>query len=146
MAYLQIKHAAITSDTWKDLLPGRLQIGLKANTSVNPKPNGTAVTEVQTHSFENPRYTIQNVQLGPGATDLTIAQLHAMVKLAFDGTNPIYLRCQYGGDVDVVGSDGITTEIPVLLESAPVVIDPTDSKDAYRPVVNLTFTETGVTS
>ena len=117
-------------------------VGGQANITSNPDANGTAVVEVQTQSFNNLAYNIQGVHFTGSAGTLTYHIMLEMLKQKYDGTNAITLQVQYGTSTDLVGSDGATTSIPIVVKSFNFPIKTTDSKDGYMPVATIQLIET----
>ena len=108
-----------------------ITIGWKSNTVAKANANGTEAVEVQTQSFENPSYSLQGVGLIEGAGNLTYAILLDMAKNKYNGSNGITLTVDYGvGGTDLlVGSDGTTTDIPVVIKSFNFPIDTKEYDD-----------------
>ena len=117
-------------------------VGAQANITSNPDANGTGVTEVQTLSFNNLMYNIQGVHFTGTANTLTYVALLNMLKHKYDGTNAITLQVQYGDGTDLVGSDGTTTSIPVVVKNFNFPIKTDDSRDGYMPVASIQLVET----
>lgn len=115
------------------------------NTVTSPKANGGSVSEIQTQSFDNPTYTITGAHFTGGAGSITYDALLAMAKLKYDGTNAITLEVRYGltgSTIDLVGSDGSTTAITVILNSFNFPISTKDTLQGYIPVGNIILQET----
>lgn len=125
-----------------------VQVAFTANTTAKPKVNAGSVTEVQTHGFENPLYTLQGVQLTEESSTLTYGAILSMAKNKYDGTNGITLTVNYGVSADklLVASDGVTTAIPVVVKSFNFPIPVADIYEGasrfHLPVLSITLQET----
>ena len=117
--------------------------GGKKNIDVSPSANIEGPVKVQTQSFENLNFQIQGVHYTGEAGTLTWANVLTLYRHKFDNSNPAYLEVTYGDTKQLTGSDGVTTKIPVILESFNFPISTKDSKNGYMPVGSLTFKETG---
>ena len=138
MTYVKLTHDGTTYTVQAT----SVTVGGQANIVTTPDANGTEVTEVQTLSFANPIYNIQGVHFTGVADTLTYSALLDMLKHKYDGTNAITLQVRYGEDVDLVGSDGTTTSIPVVVKNFNFPITTKDSKDGYMPVASIQLVET----
>ena len=123
--------------------------------NIDGKPNANYDTEkcsrVQSLSLENPKYNLLNVKLGEGG--LTFELLQQFYKLPNDDSDPIILNVVYGTKdslsnsspetfKDLVGFDGVTTDIPVTVTgNLNVPFNTTDSRHAYMPSFGIMFKE-----
>ena len=131
-----------------------VQVGWKNNNMAKSKANGGSVVEVVTQSFENPVYTLQGVHLvneGLESTSvMTYSDLLAMAKNQYTGSNAITLGFTYsqsGSTESLVGSDGSTTAIPVVIESFNFPINARNkysdgTNEYYIPVGTIVLRET----
>jgi hypothetical protein len=119
-----------------------VQVGLKKNNEVKPIDNGTALAYVQTVSYENPRYSIRGVHFTGETGTLTYADVLALIRLKYGTSSAPTLTVTYGTSSTLVGADGTTTAIKVILDSADFPIDTGDSNRGYLPVATLNFIET----
>lgn len=127
-----------------------VQVGWNNNIVAKPKVNGGSVVEAQTLGFENPTYTLQGVQLTEEAGTLMYSTLISMAKNQYDGSNGITLTVDYGSTSSklLVGSDGTTTAIPVVVKSFSFPIAVKDgmydngSNKFYVPTLNINLQET----
>lgn len=120
-------------------------IGWTNNTVSKPNANGTSVSEIQTQSFENPLYTLRNVELLEssslyGSAMLTYPVLISMLKNKYDGTNGILLSVNYGASSSkkLVRSDGVTEDIPVVIKSFSPTIGLDKTYDGSATTYNMT--------
>lgn len=124
----------------------RLIVSGKTNTDAKPDVNGADAVSVQTLSYENPKYVFDGVELTgtarAGETALTYAKVLDIYRNRYDGTNGVTVSCIYGTSTNLVGVDGTTTNIPVVLSDYSLPLDAKDSKDAELPSMKLTFMET----
>ena len=116
----------------------QVSIAWKNNNDGKPDANNTEAYEVQTQSFDNPVYRLQNAQL---TGTLTYSVLLNMAKNKYTGSNAITLKVNYGGTY-LVASDVSTTSIPVVIDSFSVNINHKDSKEGTIPSYNITLRET----
>jgi len=114
----------------------------QSNTFSKPNANGTDIVEVQTQSFNNPLYNIGGIHFTGASGTLSYPILLSMLKHKYDGTNAITLEVQYGNGTNLVGSDGVTTSIPVIVKSFNFPINTGDTDDGYMPVASLNLIET----
>lgn len=111
----------------------------KKTNSKKPNANPTDIVKVQTTSIENPKYVIGGIKLGVTGY-MTYAQLLSIIKLLPDDTNYLTLSVTYGDGSQLTAYDGVTTDIPVVLDNnMDIVISVIDSRDGYLPS-NLTMT------
>lgn len=145
LPYVKIAHSLLTPTEVKvycnSVIPD-----YRNNIDVKPNANGTTAAEVNTLSFENPKYMLNGIHfLLADTTSLQFSQLLTLLKLKYDGSNAPVLKVHYGttpNDTDLVASDGVTTSIKVIVENFSFPIDVTQSKNGYMPIVNLTLRET----
>lgn len=117
-------------------------VGMQGNVFNKPNVNGDSVSVVQTQSFTNPLYTIQGVHFTGATGTLSYPVLLSMLKHKYDGSNAITLEVQYGDSSLLVGSDGSSTLIPVVVKSFNFPIQTTDSVNGYMPIGSITLLET----
>lgn len=136
-------HIKLTHDSTTYLVNG-IGVAVAGNVNLFNKPlaNGTDIAEIQTQSYNNPNYSISGIHFTGVAGSLTYAALLSMYKNKYDGSNPIYLEVQYGDSDNLVGADGTTTSIPVVVSSFTFPISTSDSRKGYMPVASLNLTET----
>jgi len=133
----------LTYNNTEYLVPATgVTVGMQNNVFSETSVNGSSVSEVQTQSFTNPLYNIQGVHFTGVSGTLTYGVLLSMLKHKYDGTNEITLEVRYGDSTDLVGSDGLTTVIPVVVKSFNFPILTTDSQDGYMPVGTIQLLET----
>jgi len=124
-----------------------VQIGGNKNVDVKPYTNSGGPVEGQTLSYENLTYTLQGVHYTGESGTLTWPAMLSMYRHGYDGDDtgvngPIVLNVTYGNDVNLVGTDGVTTDIRVLVKSFSLPIDAKDSRNGYLPIGNITLVET----
>lgn len=142
MSYVKISHSSLTPTT-VNIYCDNVSINWKNNIEAKPNANGTDIAEVNTKSFENPQYKLGNIHfLLSDTTSLQYSQLLALSKIKYDGTNAPTLQVQYGSGTNLVGSDGISTSIKVIIESWDYPIDVKNTKLGYMPIVNINLRET----
>lgn len=115
--------------------------GSKNNDS-KPDTSSNALTEVQTQSFENPKYVLSGVQIRPESGFLTYAHILSLYTHKYISTNPCTLNITYDSNKTVSSLATGTAGIKVVLESFSIKFDTKDSRDAYIPTGTLTFRET----
>lgn len=143
MTSLQIKHTSINGGSYINISSNNVTVGGKKNNIASPNANlNGSIVEVQTQSIENLTYNIPNVHFTGSSTVLSYADVLTLYRATFDGTNPAYLKVVYGTATSLVGVDGTTVEIPVILQSFSFPVNVKDSRDGYMPIGNLTFIET----
>lgn len=121
-------------------------VGFKRDIVAEPYANGGTMAKVQTQSQENIRYSLQGIHVagsGESSTILSYADVLTLSKLDFTGANAPKLIVVYGTASSLVGYDGATTSIPVVVESFNFVLDAGDSLNGYRPSLNMNLVETG---
>jgi hypothetical protein len=108
----------------------------------NPNANGNEIVEIQTQSYNNPTYSISGIHFTGVSGTLSYPNLLSMYRHKYNGTNPIYLVVSYGTSSSLVGADGVSTSIPVVMKSYTFPLNTGDSRNAYLPVASATFIET----
>jgi hypothetical protein len=145
LPYVKIAHSLLTPTEVK-IYCNSVTPDWRNNIDVKPNANGTSAVEVNTLSFENPKYQINGIHFILADTNsLQFSQLQTLSKIKYDGTNAPVLKVHYGNspnDTDLVASDGVTTNIKVIVENWTFPIDVTQSKNGYMPIINLTLRET----
>jgi hypothetical protein len=143
MGSVQLKQASINSGNYLTVLCDSIRVSGKKSNIKKPNANlNGSIVEVQTQSIENPSYVVANVNITGGSGTLTYSHILSLYRLAFTGYNPVYLKFVSGSSTGLVGVDGSTTEIPVILESFDIVYNHLSSAEGSIPLVNLTFVET----
>jgi hypothetical protein len=139
---IRLVSSAFTGTTNPQVIGDKVTVSGKKNNVVVPNANVSSIVEVQTQSYENPKYIISNVMLTGSSGILTYPQILQMYRWKYTGTNKIYLTVGYGTASTLVGVDGTTTSIPVMLDDFSLDISAKDTKSAYLPTASLTFVET----
>lgn len=151
MAEIRLLCSAFSTGTSKVLMGTVATVGLRKNNFTKAIENGTDKAIVSTNSYNNPIYTINNIQListsqlsDTTRVPLTYENILEMLDLQYDETipNPVYLKITYGTSSILPQVDATAGPIPVILETANVTFDASDSKNAYIPIASLTFVET----
>ncbi len=151
MAEIRLLCSAFSTGTSKVLMGTVATVGLRKNNFTKAIENGTTKAIVATNSYENPIYSLSNIQLVSTSqladttkVPLTYENILEMMALQYDNTipNPVYLKITYGTSSVVPQVDKTAGPIPVILESANITFDSTDTRNAYLPVASLTFVET----
>jgi len=140
MTIVTLTHADIGTDV-KVLCNNVLVSGNKNNDS-KPDIASDTLTEVQTQSFENPKYVLSNINITGDSGSLTYTHILNLYKLRYIGTNPVVLKIQYGAGTTVPSLTESTSGINVVLDSFSVNFDTKETKNAYIPTATLTFKET----
>jgi hypothetical protein len=157
MANITIAYSGFTGSSTRVVRANSISVGFKRDLQAEPNANfsSTVLAEVQTQGVENPRYSLQGVHLagygetttlafGVATSILTWADLYTLSKIQYNGTNQPILRVGYGptNALQTLSGYAGTTTIPVILESFNLNLDARDSKDAYRPSLNINLLET----
>jgi hypothetical protein len=149
MSEIRILCSAFSGGTSKVCMGTTATVGLRKNNYTQAIENGTNKAIVATNSYENPIYTLNNIQListsqlsDTTRVPITYANILELMRLQYDTTNAPTLKITYGASTVVPQVTGTAGPIPVILESANITFDTNDSKDAYLPVASLTFVET----
>jgi len=146
-----LKCAALTEPTEVRIVAQKTVVAGKKNNNAEPNVAKNEMVEVQTQSFDNPKYTINNVYIINSDTlDTTISyeQFLELLQLEYDGTEDteIILNVNYPNydRTELIALPSLTgsTDIKVVLDTYSVSLDAGDSKDAYLPIGSLVFTET----
>lgn len=143
-ASLTITHASIGGA--KTISARVLAVGFKRNTEAKPNVNGGSMAKVQTQSQENMTYSLNGVTFTGATGELTYADLLTLAKLNYDGTNAPTLAVAYGrgnAATSLIGFDGVTTAIKVIIKDFSGNFDTSDSDGAYRPSFTVNLVETG---
>lgn len=147
MAVITLTSSALTGSPVR-VLCSSVTVGLKKNLSNKPIENGTNLAEINTLSFNNPTYTLNNVKITGASGTLTFKNMLELLKLNYDGTNAPTLTITYGPSTTLEHMEAdnnlaITAEaIPVILDAGSIVISAEDSRNGYLPMASLTFIET----
>jgi hypothetical protein len=139
---ITLTSTAFSGASTRKVYASALRVSHKKNNTVAPLENGTAAAYVQTNSYENPRYVLDNVMLQSDTGYLTYTDVLTLLRTKYGVTNAPTITIAYGTASTLVGVDGTTTAIKVILDSADFSFDTRDSKDARLPVGTLTFIET----
>ena len=146
LPYVKIAHTSLTP-TILTVYCDNVTVSWKNNNDSKPNANGTAAADVNTQSFENPDYTLNNVRfLLANTSSLQYSHLLKLSKIKYDGTNAPILQVHYGksgSEVNLVASDEVSTNIKVLVENWGFPIDVKQTVNGYMPIVNIKFKETG---
>jgi hypothetical protein len=150
--FLTIQHPSINGGVPVNVLCNKLTItGTKHNAK---DPNATitgSIVEVQTQSIENPIYTLSGVYFTNASGTLTYPMLLTLYKLRYGGVGvtgtdqAIVMRAVYGqpgSEITLVGADGVTTSLKVIISSFNFPIDMSNTKDGYIPIGSITLIET----
>lgn len=140
-ATVTISSSALSPST-KTILCSNVTVGFKRDTEMKPLANPGTLAKVQTQSQENPTYSIRGVNLTGASGTLTYSDLLTLAKINFDGTNAPTLTVKYGTATTLVGYDGSTTAIPVILRDFTVNIDTKETLNGYIPQTTINFVET----
>jgi len=144
MTYVKIVHTSLTPTEVK-VYCNQVTTSWRNNTDKKPNANGTTAVEINTKSFENPTYRLQGVHFKlSDTTSLQYAQLISLSKLKYDGTNAPVLKVNYGSGTgyNLVGSDGTSTSIKVIIDSWDFPLDVSSSLNANVPIGSISLTET----
>ena len=135
------------------ILAGSVGISGKKSIDISPSANIEGPAIAQTQSFENLTFNIQRVLFteevfNSGDVDeissITMEDVLTLYRHKFDNSNPAYIEAMYGEDKMLYGSDGVTTKIPVVLETFNFPVDMKTTKNGYIPSGSLVFKETNV--
>ena len=139
-----ITHSLINGGVATPIYCSQVSAGNKRNLVAKPNANIDGPVEVQGKAVENRRINIQRVMYDTTKTTITAEEMEALLGLEYDGTNAPILTVTYGltGSKTLKAMDGVSTSIPVMLESYTYPIDVTDSNQGYMPVGSLIFIET----
>ncbi len=142
MPAITLTSTAFSGSSTRTVLASAVSVGLRKNITVQAPENGDNLGYVQTQSYENPRYAIRGVHFTGASGTLTYADVLNLIKLKYGDVAAPTLTVTYGTTSTLVGSDGTSTAIKVILESCDFPIDVSDSKNGYMPVATLNFVET----
>ncbi len=138
--YIKICNSALTP-TEIIIKCNNLTISGRKNIKNDPNANGLDKVEVQTQSFNNPIYSVSGINFTGEIGTLTMSHLWQLLKLKYDGTNPILLSGTYGNGTKLIGINA-ELEIPVIMDSFNFNISTRDTLNGYMPSGNITFIET----
>lgn len=132
MAEIRLLCSAFSTGTSKVLKGTVATVGLRKNNFTRAIENGTDKAIVATNSYENPIYTLNNIQLiGTTKTSdsipLTYQNILEMLSLQNSGSTPILLKISYGiGDMvpEVTDSFSIVNQ-----SSSGTIFDPNTFTD-----------------
>jgi hypothetical protein len=151
-ATITLTHPSINGGAAVHILCDRITVSGKKTVIANPNSNSTdELVEVQTQSVENLSYSVAGIHYtGASGTltygDVLILLRHKYGGAAATGANAQALLTvtygQAGSTTNLIGFDGSTTSIPVVLKDFNFPIDTRDSKEGYMPIGSLTFLET----
>lgn len=141
MASVTITSSALSPST-KTVVCSQVLVGMKRDVVTNPNANPTYLSYAQTQGVENPTYVLQGVMFTGGSGVLTYADLLTLLKLNYSGSNAPTLSVVYGTSTSLVGYDGSTTAIPVVVKDFTFPIDVRDSRNGYLPSLNINLVET----
>lgn len=147
-AIITLKQSGVNSGDAMTIICQGVTVSGKKTNQVNPNANFDGdIVKIHNVSIDNPVYTINNVRFTGASGVLTYANLLALFRSKFTGSDPVYLKVVYGKTgstsqlVDSQGateSDGIATVVKGFSFSINVV----DSQDGYLPVATITLIET----
>ncbi len=157
-ASVTLTHPSINSGVAVRILCDQVTVGGKRSNIADPNENneGTQV-QVQTQSPQNLIYTIRGVHFTNQTNTLTYAHILTLYRAKYDGTilgssAAALFTVSYGGvdsagkysntPISLVGFDGTTTSLRVVLDDFNFPVDVKDSKDGYRPIASMTLRET----
>jgi hypothetical protein len=149
MSEIRILCSGFSAGSSKVCMGTSVTVGLRKNNYTQPIENGTNKAIVATNSYDNPIYTLSNIQLVSTAdlsdttkVPITYQNILELVRMQYDNTNAPLLQITYGTSTIVPQVSGTAGPIPVILESANITFDASDSQNAYLPVASLVFVET----
>jgi hypothetical protein len=146
MNYVKLTHPSINSGTAVTVLCDQINIGGKKNISNNAYVGGTVQSEIHTQAFENLGIQMQGIHFTGQTNTLTYPMLLTLYRAKYDGLadTTCTLNVVYGSGTQttLVGVDGSTTNIKVVMESFNFPISTKDSKGAYMPVGSINWVET----
>ncbi len=126
------------------ILAGSVGVSGKKSIDISPSANIEGPAIAQTQSFENLTFNIQRVLFTESTDTITMEDVLTLYRHKFNNSDPAYIEAMYGEDKMLYGSDGVTTKIPVVLETFNFPIDMKTTKDGYIPSGSLVFKETNV--
>ena len=126
------------------ILAGSVGVSGKKSIDISPSANIKGPVIAQTQSFENLTFNIQRVLFTESTDTITMEDVLTLYRHKFNNSDPAYIEAMYGEDKMLYGSDGVTTKIPVVLETFNFPIDMKTTKDGYIPSGSLVFKETNV--
>ena len=130
----------------KVLVGSSVKISGNKNLDSKPNENVDGPVTVQTNSYENLVYTINNIHIDTSVVNaITYADLLKIYKHKYTGANPLVLTVTYGsaGVHTLMNLKGETSGINVVLKTFNASIDPAKILDAkILDGITLTFTET----
>lgn len=132
------------------VLAPSISIAGKKNVTAKPDANGNEIVKVQDQSYENLKFSLQNVKI-PSNDDgvdhsLDYDDLITLYTTKYDDTKVALLQITYGNkdnsaSVDLTGSEGLTF-IYVVMDTFNATIDTSNTVDGYVPSATITFVET----
>jgi hypothetical protein len=141
-AIITITSTALSGSSTKIILCDGVTVGFKRDVDLKPNANGGTLAYAQTQGQENPTISLRNVQFNGGTNVLTYTDLLALSKINYDGSNAPTLQVNYGPSSQLVGFNGSTTSIPVVIKDFTFNIDARDTKDGYLPSASINLVET----
>jgi hypothetical protein len=144
MNTVTLTHPSINSGLAVTIFCDSIVITGKKNIGNEPYVAGTAQAEVHTQSFGNLAINMGGIHFTGAANTFTYPMLLTLYRAKYDKTTPntCYLNVTYGGSTALVGVDGTTTNIKVVMESFNFPVSTKDSKNAYMPVGSINWIET----
>ena len=149
MVTVTLTHPSINSGTAVRVLCDNVTVSGKKNNKYDPNANLTGdIVEVQTQSIENPMYRVQGIHFTGASGTLTYPMFLTLYRHKYGGAAetgalaPVTLNVTYGSGTALVGVDGSTTNIKVIMEDFNFPIDVKDSAGGYLPIGNANFRET----
>ncbi len=150
MVSITLTHDDINSGSPVVVLAGSITTSYQQNNTSTANANGNDYVEVQTQSFENPKYVINgiNYTYNDGTTSsgsntcFSIEDLRTLMSVKYDGTNYITLNVTYGDSNTLKGRLGSANIQVVLDGNNSFNLSARDITNAKIPMGSLTLVET----
>lgn len=155
-SYITLRHDGVNNGDYVRVFATSVAVTLNKNNAKRPNANyGSGIVDVQSVSYDNPFYNINNVKFYSGSfsrpsfvpgsgniNNLDYELFKEFFKLANDD-NPIILNVWYGyGDL-LSSFDSSSTDIPVTFnETNDLIIDTNESREGYLPNGRISLVET----
>lgn len=144
--------SSLLSPSTKTIKCNKIIVGFNRDITVEPNANPGTLAYAQTQAHANPVYSLVGVHFLSSSTYFSYADLLTIAKLNYGPQAAATLAITFGKDNDsdnspdtsqsLVGFDGSTTSIKVVLKDFNFTIDLSDSRDGYRPMATINFVET----
>jgi hypothetical protein len=145
-ARITLAHPSINSGNPVNVFCNQVTVSGKDNITDDPYVNGVQQSEIHTQSFENLKYSIQGINFTGAAASLAYTDVLTIYKNRYDTTAATTCKLRvvygYGTAKTLVGVDGTTMDIKVVMEGFNFPIDAKNTKEGYMPVGSITFVET----